>query len=188
MWPFKTSVLLARDSSASCGWKIILLRSLFRDSCSQKLSLFSFSTLTHRHLCYLCIRVSKSWVIFHFASTVALCYCFFCVNGISCSFSATVTPRCRRYRCFSELSFLPQIVGFGHIISFELLGKPSTQILFLLTHFVISCISLLNVFSADSLFISLKIDFSRCCAEGNQCRIPWLKLCSEINVDSVSCL
>lgn len=45
------------------------------------------------------------------------------------------------------------------MISFGSLGRPSAQIVFLVTHFI-SRISLLSVFSADSLFISLKIDFS----------------------------
>lgn len=141
-------------------------RSFYWDNCLEILVVKSLAYFPFQHwltdICVNYVSEYQSWVIFHFASTVALCCCFFCINGISCGFSATVTPRCRCVitDAFQNLSFLPQIVVFGHIISFELLCKPSTQILFLLTHFVISCISLLNVFSADSLFISLKIDFS----------------------------
>lgn len=44
------------------------------------------------------------------------------------------------------------IFVFKHIISFGSLGKISAEIIFLVTHFVISSISQRNVFSADSSF------------------------------------
>lgn len=95
-----------------------------------------------------------------------LWYPFFCITGSLCCYSATVTQSCFHVQLLSYSGstmlfrikfFSPKcqlhLFVFKHKISFGSLGKPSTQIIFLVTHFVISSISQLNVFSADSSFI-----------------------------------
>lgn len=91
---------------------------------------------------------------------------FFCSTGFSCSYLATVAPRCFHAQLFSysDSAVLFRIKLSSpkcqlhlfvskRIISFASLGKASAQIIFLVTHFVISSISQLNIFSADSSFI-----------------------------------
>lgn len=116
---------------------------------------------------YLSFRLTYKGKQYHGASLsiLHLCeYCFFCVTGIWRIYSATVTPRCRYLvpATFQNSDFVTAVFCCDLLLpmtSFGSLGRPSARIVFLVDPLYLMHLSA-KFFSADSLFMSLKIDFS----------------------------